>query len=148
MWRCKKKMWGKTRFITAVNGLVFMCVCFCDRERGTVIWGEVVCVSGIRGSCVKMSEYVCVCMAVNWILEHGKWKWTAWPHRAIFVLPSISQSHTHTQFWIPLTPSFSLNFTPPFYFSSCHLPPFTPCQIYVTHLLPHKPSQTTPSSIS
>lgn len=44
---------------------------------------------------VHMCLLVCVWGwggAVNWILGHGKWKWTAWPHRAIFVLPSISQS--------------------------------------------------------
>lgn len=109
-----------------------------------VIWDEVVYAKDIRGRCVKM----CLCV-YDCKLDTGTWKMKVnGMATQSYFCPPIYLSVSHSHFWIPLTPSSSLNFTPPFFSSSCHLCPLAPSPICLIHLLPHKPSQTTPSSVS
>lgn len=109
-----------------------------------VIWDEVVYAKDIRGRCVKM----CLCV-YDCKLDTGTWKMKVnGMATQSYFCPPIYLSVSHSHFWIPLTPSSSLNFTPPFFSSSCHLCPLAPSPIYLIHLLPHKPSQTTPSSVT
>lgn len=71
--------------------------------------------------CCMCSCSMCLpCMAVNWILGHGKAERTPWSHEAIFVLSYISPSFSH---------SLSSGF-----FSSC--PPLFSSPLVSCHFFP------------